>query len=1459
MYTGSAKAAVARRTVRYLLRGDTGALGPDADGDVARMLLSRSVAPGATGGPEERWLALWLHLCRCTAPALPAGANGADLRESSRAAVEPVLKHLRAAGPGLVPPGTSAALAGRGPLPSDHRIWAVIGGTLLTDGGPDDLTDAVTACGRFREGLAGRNGPGDPPVALALAELLIDRLVEAEGRSGSSAGGPGPAVGSGWPEAAGLLEAVIARQPAGAGSRTAGALLLGTVLAHLVGLDPRDPLGYRPTDPLADARLERGLQVLWEAVVYLPDDGDLVRGRVLIADLLVHRYLNGTPRRRPEDLTKAIGQRTAALTLAGALGDVRVAVLHLDLSHLFALRAHLPGQEEDLDRARFHARLAVELADDRLPGLRAVALSALGLAESNLFQRRGGREDLDDAVAHLREACTAGAADRRRQHPGDPEGLNTPDGPAGLDNLDPDDLDPDDLMNLTDLLVLRHERSAPAPASAPGATPGAAAGTPSTNRLLGAVDDLGEARACAEAALAGRPSSPNDFGVLCVLSTVYLAVHRSTGDLPFLQAAVLAAATAAEHVPADHPAAAECHSRWAAALYAQGRLRLTPDADAEVDRAIALARTALALAGTADRPLYEHDLAVLLDLRGRTVRSESDLLDLVALHRELVSATPDGSPWLPGRLHGLQTALCQAAGFLDDPVLLAEAVPIARRALALVGPDDRLRAVLLTGYAHALRCRAEATLALTAEEDTPPAPSDRSAAQGPESAAMTVLSLTSLGDAADAARTALALAELGADGAAASWARAELVRCLLAHARHRPQTTAPAPAPAPAGDQGLADVGLREAAGLLDAALAEGSPAGPLRRHELQLLRAETALLTHRPNRNSSSSSSAPGEPGELPGLPASGPVAVALRDLAEVAGSPGAPLADRLVAAERGARLAMELGDPARAHRDYRLAVDLLRRWTAVGLDAGDVRRLLADWQFLGPDAAAAAIAAGDPVDALALLEECRAVLWQRVLDLSTDLAPVAEADPELALRLRAVAAVLRSGSLVALPPVPSSAAQSSGLRLLDADADRLRAAETDWATAVAEARILCPGFLDRVHVHELCARLPGTVVVVNISRHRCDALLVGPGGVHGLELSVTLTDVKGRVAQHLAAEREFDEQCATSPSPYGIAVTGPFNRALGGLTAWLWDSVAAPVLDHLAIGPAAEGSELPRLWWCPTGGLALLPLHAAGRHARAGESVLDRVVPSYTPTVAVLASAAAAGAATARAADGARGLRMLAVLADRVANTAVLPGADAQRSVVAACFPDATVLDDGSADSARVLSELPGHQLLHVMCHGHFDRDRPELSGLVLTDGILPLPLLARGRTDAAFVSLTACRTATVDPRTADEVISTAAAMAFAGWRQAVATLWPVDADETTAITTEVYRTGRRPGDRQRHPGEPRADEPHPDEPRADEPFRPEEAARLLHRAVLARRSHTSAPQARLWAWAPYIHLGP
>src|SRR5271155_5103814 len=72
-----------------------------------------------------------------------------------------------------------------------------------------------------------------------------------------------------------------------------------------------------------------------------------------------------------------------------------------------------------------------------------------------------------------------------------------------------------------------------------------------------------------------------------------------------------------------------------------------------------------------------------------------------------------------------------------------------------------------------------------------------------------------------------------------------------------------------------------------------------------------------------------------------------------------------------------------------------------------------------------------------------------------------------------------------------------------------------------------------------------------------------------------------------------------------------------------WLWDVLAEPVLRRLGHdGLPAETGNWPRVWWCPTGILSLLPIHAAGYHRgdRLGDSVLERVISTYTSTIRAL-----------------------------------------------------------------------------------------------------------------------------------------------------------------------------------------------------------------------------------------------
>ncbi|KAG9508272.1 hypothetical protein J7337_001836 [Fusarium musae] len=71
-----------------------------------------------------------------------------------------------------------------------------------------------------------------------------------------------------------------------------------------------------------------------------------------------------------------------------------------------------------------------------------------------------------------------------------------------------------------------------------------------------------------------------------------------------------------------------------------------------------------------------------------------------------------------------------------------------------------------------------------------------------------------------------------------------------------------------------------------------------------------------------------------------------------------------------------------------------------------------------------------------------------------------------------------------------------------------------------------------------------------------------------------------------------------------------------LGSLNTleWLWDTIAAPILDHLGYSQMPS-DEWPQIRWIPTGVLSRLPLHAAGYHQdQAGSTVIDRVMLSYS-----------------------------------------------------------------------------------------------------------------------------------------------------------------------------------------------------------------------------------------------------
>jgi CHAT domain-containing protein len=256
-----------------------------------------------------------------------------------------------------------------------------------------------------------------------------------------------------------------------------------------------------------------------------------------------------------------------------------------------------------------------------------------------------------------------------------------------------------------------------------------------------------------------------------------------------------------------------------------------------------------------------------------------------------------------------------------------------------------------------------------------------------------------------------------------------------------------------------------------------------------------------------------------------------------------------------------------------------------------------------------------------------------------------------------------------------------------------------------------------------------------------------------------------------------------------------------------WLWDVLAGPVLDRLNLTDApADGALWPRLWWCTSGLLSFLPVHAAGRHDTTFDphpgTLLDRVISSYTPTIRALTHARRTGPAGAssrvRLGDG----RLVAVAMPQTPGASDLPGALAEASALQARFPgQVDLLVGGQATQRAVLNQLPEGRWAHFACHGTAEIANPSTSRLLLHDhqtrplSVLDVAGLRLADTELAYLS--ACETARPGGRLTDEAIHLASAFQLAGYQHVIATLWPIGDRHAVDIANDMYTALATTGD--------------------------------------------------------------
>ncbi len=216
---------------------------------------------------------------------------------------------------------------------------------------------------------------------------------------------------------------------------------------------------------------------------------------------------------------------------------------------------------------------------------------------------------------------------------------------------------------------------------------------------------------------------------------------------------------------------------------------------------------------------------------------------------------------------------------------------------------------------------------------------------------------------------------------------------------------------------------------------------------------------------------------------------------------------------------------------------------------------------------------------------------------------------------------------------------------------------------------------------------------------------------------------------------------------------------------------------------------STLRRIWWCPIGPLAFLPIHAAGIYhsSECAETILDFAISSYIPTVATL---------TEKLKQKAEPMSTPLLLVSQAAapNLRQIPGVDKETNLLMNFMDEVGIktsrLAGADATIIRVREDLSSYNSIHLACHGE-QAPAPLESGFYLNDGKLKLSEIMEHQiphADLAFLS--ACQTSTGDEALSEEAVHLAAGMLAAGYRTVVATMWSINDSYGPDVAREFYR---------------------------------------------------------------------
>ncbi|KAH6874579.1 CHAT domain-containing protein [Thelonectria olida] len=518
-----------------------------------------------------------------------------------------------------------------------------------------------------------------------------------------------------------------------------------------------------------------------------------------------------------------------------------------------------------------------------------------------------------------------------------------------------------------------------------------------------------------------------------------------------------------------------------------------------------------------------------------------------------------------------------------------------------------------------------------------------------------------------------------------------------------------------------------------------------------------------------------------------------------------------RLLAPQHKTDIAIDLG---------KHIISLLPSVNTKLLDRSDQQFVVSTFTGVAADLCAFLLQSNQPADALCYLEKGRAVIIGQLMDARSDLSILEQQHPDIARRYRQ----LRDEVNTPLRQVEQGTIQAQlRIRRFEAVAELDACIQEIRGTAGHERFMLGQ---ETAEMQE-CA-VGGSIVVVNITTFRSDAIIVSPTAIKTLNLPMLAAkDATAWLGKEWTGRRSERAQK---------------NREYLNYLSWLWETCVKQILNEICHSHDTENTEnsLPRIWWIGAGLASSMPFHAAGIHsADSTENAFSKAVSSYTPSIKALAHAQHRATAT----ESVKGSVLIATMPTTPGNASCpdLPGVVEEKNQLMGVVNGHLPIQYQELPSVEdVIESLRNCCIAHFACHGFTDHLDPSKSGLILQsrgeqDRLTVHTVSELSLRNAQIAYLSACSTAeNRAARLSDEVIHVVSGFQVAGFPHVIGCLWPSIDRICVEVAGRFYRSllrGRTTcwGDR--------------------------EVALALRDAVMeVRKTELTMPL----AWAQFVHFG-